>query len=87
VGRHWDGDGLHLIVSENGRRKWVLRFQMNGARRDMGSAREPRLLHFLTDHPVSAALTGNAMREAALAINFSGLISDQALRDVRRHGL
>src|SRR5271163_97547 len=36
VGRHGDGDGLHLIVAETGRRKWVLRFQMNGARRDMG---------------------------------------------------
>jgi Arm DNA-binding domain len=33
-GRHIDGDGLHLVVSESGRRKWVLRYQMNGARRD-----------------------------------------------------
>jgi hypothetical protein len=36
VGRHGDGDGLHLMVSESGRKKWVMRFQMNGARRDMG---------------------------------------------------
>lgn len=35
AGRHGDGDGLHL-VSESGRRKWVLRYQMRGARRDMG---------------------------------------------------
>ena len=41
VGRHGDGDGLHLIVSENGRRKWVLRFQINGARRDMGLGSYP----------------------------------------------
>src|SRR5450432_2616695 len=41
VGRHGDGDGLHLTVSENGRRKWVLRFQMNGARRDMGLGSYP----------------------------------------------
>jgi integrase len=41
VGRHGDGDGLNLIVSENGRRKWVLRFQMNGARRDMGLGSYP----------------------------------------------
>ncbi len=36
AGRHGDGDGLHLVVSESGRRKWVLRYQMRGARRDMG---------------------------------------------------
>jgi len=41
VGRHGDGDGLNLIVSENGRRKWVLRFQLNGARRDMGLGSYP----------------------------------------------
>jgi integrase len=41
VGRHGDGDGLNLIVSENGRRKWVLRFQINGARRDMGLGSYP----------------------------------------------
>jgi integrase len=41
VGRHGDGDGLNLIVSENGRRKWVLRFQMNGTRRDMGLGSYP----------------------------------------------
>ena len=36
AGRHGDGDGLQLVVSESGRRKWVLRYQMNGVRRDMG---------------------------------------------------
>jgi hypothetical protein len=36
VGRHEDGDGLHLIVSDSSRRSWVLRYQMNGARHDMG---------------------------------------------------
>src|SRR5277367_595213 len=35
AGRYGDGDGLQLVVSDNGRRKWVLRFQLNGARRDM----------------------------------------------------
>src|ERR1700733_11055451 len=35
-GRHGDGDGLQLIVSASGRRKWVLRYQLNGVRRDMG---------------------------------------------------
>jgi integrase len=40
-GRHGDGDGLHLIVSDSGRRKWVLRYQMNGARHDMGLGSYP----------------------------------------------
>ena len=35
-GRHGDGDGLHLVVATSGRRKWVLRYQMQGVRRDMG---------------------------------------------------
>ena len=29
-GRHSDGDGLHLFVSEMGRKKWVLRYQAAG---------------------------------------------------------
>jgi integrase len=36
AGRYGDGDGLHLVVSDSGRRGWVLRYQMNGARHDMG---------------------------------------------------
>ena len=35
-GRHSDGDGLHLVVGENGRKKWVLRYQVRGVRRDKG---------------------------------------------------
>src|ERR1700678_4253068 len=35
-GRLSDGDGLHLIVSADGRRRWVLRYQANNVRRDMG---------------------------------------------------
>ncbi len=42
-GRHVDGDGLHLVVSKNGRCKWVLRYQMNGARRDMGLGSYPSI--------------------------------------------
>ena len=38
-GRHGDGDGLQLIVSASCRRKWVLRYQLNGVRRDMGLLR------------------------------------------------
>lgn len=35
-GRHGDGDGLHLVVSDTGARKWVLRIQKNGKRHDLG---------------------------------------------------
>jgi hypothetical protein len=41
AGRYGDGDGLQLVVSDNGRRKWVLRFQLNGVRRDMGLGSYP----------------------------------------------
>jgi integrase len=35
-GRHGDGGGLYLVVSDTGARKWVLRIQANGKRRDLG---------------------------------------------------
>ncbi|MGA2496006.1 MAG: integrase arm-type DNA-binding domain-containing protein [Roseiarcus sp.] len=41
VGRHGDGDGLCLVVSDSGRRNWVHRYQMNGSRRDMGLGAYP----------------------------------------------
>lgn len=36
AGRHGDGNGLYLVVADTGSRKWVLRIQMNGKRRDIG---------------------------------------------------
>ena len=35
-GRYGDGSGLHLVVGANGRKQWVFRYRLNGARRDMG---------------------------------------------------
>jgi integrase len=43
VGRHVDGDGLMLIVSGTGSRKWVFRYQIAGARRDMGLGSYPAI--------------------------------------------
>jgi integrase len=40
-GRHSDGDGLHLVVSEMGRKKWVLRYQVAGVRKDKGLGAYP----------------------------------------------
>jgi integrase len=41
AGRHSDGDGLHLVVGENGRKKWVMRYQVHGVRRDKGLGSYP----------------------------------------------
>jgi len=42
-GKHGDGDGLTLVVSDSGSRKWVLRYQLNGKRRDMGLGSFPNV--------------------------------------------
>jgi integrase len=42
-GRHSDGDGLHLVVSPSGRKKWVLRYQNKGKRRDKGLGAYPEV--------------------------------------------
>ena len=52
-GRHGDGDALQLIVSASGRRKWVLRYQLNGVRRDMGLGPYPAI--GLSDARIAAA--------------------------------
>lgn len=43
AGKHSDGDGLMLVVSPTGSKKWVLRFQMAGRRRDMGLGPYPEV--------------------------------------------
>ena len=40
-GRHGDGDGLHLKISETGARSWILRVVVAGKRRDIGLGRYP----------------------------------------------
>ena len=40
-GRHGDGGGLHLVVSATGRKKWVLRYQVAGIRKDKGLGSYP----------------------------------------------
>ncbi|MEZ5519847.1 MAG: Arm DNA-binding domain-containing protein, partial [Gammaproteobacteria bacterium] len=35
-GKYEDGGGLRLVVSNHGAKKWVLRFTINGKRREMG---------------------------------------------------
>jgi integrase len=40
-GRHGDGENLYLVVSETGRKKWVLRYQRGGERKDKGLGSYP----------------------------------------------
>jgi hypothetical protein len=40
---HGDGDGLMLVVRASGNKSWLLRYQMNGVRRDMGLGRYPEI--------------------------------------------
>jgi integrase len=40
-GRYGDGEGLYLVIDDKGVKAWVLRFQINGRRRDMGLGRFP----------------------------------------------
>ena len=42
-GRHVDGDGLMLVVRPSGKKSWLLRYQMNGVRRDMGLGSYPEI--------------------------------------------
>lgn len=35
-GTYEDGEGLRLLVKPSGRKTWVLRFQLNGKRRERG---------------------------------------------------
>jgi hypothetical protein len=54
TGRYIDGRGLMLVVKTSGARSWVLRYQLNGRRRDMGLGPYPEV-------------TLSAAREKALA--------------------
>jgi integrase len=42
-GRHVDGDGLMLVVRPSGKKSWLLRYQRNGVRRDMGLGTYPEI--------------------------------------------
>jgi hypothetical protein len=43
AGRYTDGRGLMLVVKPSGARSWVLRYQLNGRRRDMGLGPFPEI--------------------------------------------
>ena len=43
AGKHSDGNGLFLLVKSTGGKSWVLRYQINGRRRDLGLGAFPAL--------------------------------------------
>ncbi len=85
-GRHGDGGGLYLVVSDTGSRKWVLRFQVNGKRHDigLGSATSVSLADAREaaedDRLGSAAIDYMHNRIAALETNGTPQERDQAYR-------
>lgn len=42
-GTYEDGDGLRLLIKSNGKKYWVLRFQLSGKRREMGLGTHPAI--------------------------------------------
>lgn len=42
-GKHFDGQGLHLVVSKSGAKKWVFRYGRNGTRTEMGLGGYPKV--------------------------------------------
>lgn len=42
-GTHEDGDGLRLVVRGSNRKSWILRFQLDGRRREMGLGSYPEV--------------------------------------------
>lgn len=40
-GKYEDGQGLRMVVTKTGSRKWVLRYQLQGRRREMGLGSYP----------------------------------------------
>lgn len=43
AGTYEDGDGLRLVVKATGRKSWVMRYQLNGKRREMGLGGFPHI--------------------------------------------
>lgn len=76
-GKHTDGHGLILVVSDTGARKWVLRYQLAGKRRDMGLGRFP-------DVGLSAARASAAAARALLAQHIDPLVVRQEKRKAAR---
>jgi integrase len=90
-----DGEGLSLVVSKSGRKKWVLRYQVDGVRRDkgLGSYPEVGLKDARRKASEDRALIANgidpiddrrASRKAAKQIPTFGEIAQRVIADAHR---
>jgi integrase len=98
VGRLGDGDGLFLVVSKSGRKKWVLRYQVGGRRKDKGLGRYPDV--GLKDARMKAAEDRSLIakgvdpiearrlsRKAARPVPTFGHIADFVVADAQRRSM
>jgi integrase len=98
TGKHSDGGGLLLVVSESGRKKWVLRYQIAGVRRDKGLGSYPEV--GLKDARLKASLdrsliakgtdpidAGQAARKASKPIPTFGDIARFVVADAQRQSV
>ena len=76
-GKHGDGDGLTLVVAETGARRWFLRYQLAGKRRDMGLGSFPEI-------GLSAARAAAAAARALAAQGIDPLTAREARRKAER---
>lgn len=72
-----DGDGLRLVVKTSGRKSWVLRFQLNGKRREMGLGSFP-------DVGLKAARIAAAEQRKVLATGADPMAARDAERERQR---
>jgi integrase len=98
AGRLGDGDGLFLVVSKSGRKKWVLRYQVGGRRKDKGLGSYPEV--GLRDARLKAAADRSLIakgvdpiearrlsRKAARPVPTFGHIADFVVADAQRRSM
>jgi integrase len=94
TGKHSDGNGLLLVVSKAGRKKWVLRYQVAGVRRDKGLGSYPEVslkdarLRASADRALIAKGTDpiearQAARKAAKPVPTFGDIAQKVIADAQ----
>lgn len=76
-GTYEDGDGLRLVVKATGRKSWVLRFQLNGKRREMGLGSFPQV-------GLKAARIVAAEQRKVLAAGADPMVARDAERERQR---
>jgi hypothetical protein len=94
-GRYAVGGGLHLVVSGTGRKTWVMRYQMNRSRKDMGLGSYPAVslaearhksaeARRLMSQGVDPITERHAARRAATAIPTFAEVAELVIGDIDR---